>query len=90
MTQIRNARTAAEQTAVLRALKNDIVGHPLRKQHVVAGGIIEPVSRLILNKAGPRNDGKAHDHSFAARPLSEDESVRLQGLQILASIAMGQ
>jgi hypothetical protein len=90
MTQIRNARTAADQIAALRALKNDIVGHPLRKENAVALGILEPVTRLTFNKVGSRNDGKAHDHSFAARPLSEDEAVRLQGLQILASIAMGK
>ena len=90
MTQIRNARTAADQTAVLRALKNDIVGHPLRKQNAVVSGVLEPVIRLTLNTAGSRNGGKAHDYSFAARPLSEDELVRLQGLHILASIAMGR
>jgi armadillo repeat-containing protein 8 len=90
MTQIRNARSSAEQIVALRALKNDIVGHPLRKETAVALGILEPVIRLTINKGGNRNNGKAHDHSFAARPLGEDEAVRLQGLQIIASIALGK
>ncbi|KAG9236921.1 armadillo-type protein [Amylocarpus encephaloides] len=87
--QIRNARTPAEQTAVLRALKNDIIGHPLRKELAVASGVLPPVIHVASNPPGIRNDGKAHDHSFAAKPLNEDEVVRLQGLQIIASMALG-
>jgi hypothetical protein len=90
LNQIRSARSTAEQIGALKALKNDIVGHPIRKQTAVALGVIEPIARLTLNKAGSRNDGKGHDHSFASRPLNEDESLRLQGLQILASIATGE
>ena len=88
--QIRNARTPAEQTAALRALKNDIIGHPLRKESAVALGVLDPIVRVTSNRASIRNDGKAHDHSFAAKPLNEEETVRLQGLQIIASIALGQ
>ncbi len=89
VTQIRSARTATEQITILRSLKNDIVGHPLKKELAVTEGVLEPVVRLTFNKIGSRQDGKSHDHSFASRPLVEEELLRLQGLQVLASVALG-
>jgi hypothetical protein len=88
--QIRNARNATEQTAILRALKNELIGHPLRKEKVVAQGILDPIVRLVFDTRSSRNDGKSHDHSFATRPLNEEETVRLQGLHVLSSIALGK
>ncbi|KAF4625055.1 hypothetical protein G7Y89_g13115 [Cudoniella acicularis] len=89
VSQARNARNASEQIGVLRALKNEIVGHPLKKELAVAQGVLDPVVRLTASKTGSRQDGKSHDHSFATRPLGEEEMVRLQGLQVIASIALG-
>ncbi|PQE03177.1 armadillo repeat protein [Rutstroemia sp. NJR-2017a BBW] len=86
---IRNARNPAEQTDALRALKNEIVGHALKKEMVVTMGLVEPVVRMSFNKSTSKQDSKAHDHTFASRPLSEEEMVRLQGLQVLGSIALG-
>jgi hypothetical protein len=90
VTQIRNSRNTAEQIEVLRALKNEIVGHPPQKELVVTLGVLEPIIRLTFNKNGSRQDGKSHDHSFASRPLGEEEMVRLQCLQVIASIALGK
>lgn len=87
--QIRNARSPAEQIAALRALKNEIVGHPLKKELAVQLGVLDPVIRLTFSKSSNRQDGKGHDHTFATRALNEEEVVRLQGLQVLASIALG-
>ncbi|KAG4416152.1 hypothetical protein IFR04_010734 [Cadophora malorum] len=87
--QIRNARTPAEQILTLKALKNEIVGHPLKKELAITQGVLEAVVRLTFNKAGSRQDGKSHDHSFASRPLLEEEQLRLQGLQVVASVALG-
>ncbi|KAI6715547.1 hypothetical protein JHW43_001900 [Diplocarpon mali] len=87
--QIQNARTPAEQIVLLRALKNDIVGHPSKKESAVREGILEPLVRLTFNQKGNRQDGKANDHIFTSRPLLEEELLRLQGLQVLASVAMG-
>lgn len=87
--QIRNAKTSAEQISTLRALKNEIVGHPLKKESAVSQGVLEPVVRITYNKSAGKQDGKAHDHSFAARPMQEEELLRLQGLQVLASMALG-
>lgn len=88
--QIRNARNLTEQIAALRVLKNEIVGHPLKKELAVHLGVLDPVIRLTFSRTTSRQDGKGHDHSFASRALSEDEIVRLQGLQVLASIALGK
>ncbi len=88
--QIRNARNPPEQIGALRALKNEIVGHPLKKELAVHLGVLDPVIRLTFNKISSRQDGKGHDHSFASRALSEDEMVRLQGLQVLAIIPLGK
>jgi hypothetical protein len=88
--QIRNSRNTGEQIEVLRALKNEIVGHPPQKELVVTSGVLEPIIRLTFNKNIARQDGKSHDHSFASKPLSEEEVVRLQCLQVIASIALGK
>ena len=90
LAQIRNATNPTEQVVALRALKNELVGHPLKKEMAVALGALEPIAHLSSNKAANRNDGKSHDHTFAHRPLVEEEMVRLQGLQVLASIALGR
>ncbi|CAD6441369.1 3577dabc-5bcd-4574-8dd2-44c31b6cd35e [Sclerotinia trifoliorum] len=87
---IRNARTTTEQIANLRALKNEIVGHAPKKEMAVTMGLVEPVVRISFNKFNSRNqDWKAHDHSYAIRPLEEEEMVRLQALQVLGSLAYG-
>lgn len=88
--QLRNARNSAEQIVILRALKNELIGHHLKKETVVAQGILDPIVRLSFNNKSSRNDGKSHDHSFAARPLNEEEMVRLQCLHVISSIALGE
>src|SRR4051794_17609123 len=90
VSQIRNARNSAEQIATLKALKNELIGHPVQKESVVSSGVLDPIVRLVSNRTISRHDGKSHNHSFASKPLSEEETVRLQGLYILASIALGR
>ncbi|KAG0647989.1 hypothetical protein D0Z07_6018, partial [Hyphodiscus hymeniophilus] len=75
--QIRNARNTAEQIAILRALKNELIGHPLKKETAVAQGILDPIVRLSSNTRCSKNDGKSHDHSFTTRPLNEEETISL-------------
>jgi hypothetical protein len=89
-TQLKNSRTSEEQIAILKNIKNEIVGHPLKKESAVRQGILDLVVRLTYNKLGWSKDSKAHDHTFAPMRLNEEEIVRLQGLQILASIALGE
>jgi hypothetical protein len=88
--QIRNARSSSEQIVVLRALRNEIIGHPLKKELAVHQGVLDPIVRLILNKSSINQNGKAHDHGFAPRALVEEEMVRLLGIQVVASVALGK
>jgi len=88
--QIRNARNTTEQISVLKALKNHLIGHTAKKELAVASGVLDPVVRLVYNRPSSRNDSKSHDHTFASKPLGEEELVRLQGLYIIASIAAGR
>jgi len=88
--QLRTSKTPGEQNTILKNIKNAIVGHPLKKESAVRQGILDIVVRLTYNKSGRNLDLKAHDHMFAPRPLNEEEAVRLQGLQVLASIALGE
>lgn len=74
----------------LRGLKNDLVGHPLKKEMAVALGALDPIVHLTSNKQMSRNESKAHDRAFPHRQLAEGEMVRLQGLQVIASIALGR
>lgn len=87
--QIRNARNTAEQVAILRALKNELIGHPMKKEAVVRHGVLDPIVRLSFNTQSGRNDGKSHDHTFAVRPRNEEETVRLQALHVISSVALG-
>jgi hypothetical protein len=88
--QIRYAATPAEQVMALRGLKNDLVGHPLKKEMAVLQGALDPIVHLSTNRQMNRSESKGHDHTFAHRQLAEGEMVRLQGLQVLASIALGR
>jgi hypothetical protein len=90
ISRIRNARTTDEQIVTLKALKNELIGHPLKKQAAVASGVLDPIIRMTMNRTGTKSDGKAHDHTFASKPLTEDELVRLYGLQVIASITLGK
>lgn len=55
-------------------------------------GVLEPVVKILsLSRQPTRPNGKETSRSFvpAARPLSVEEDVRLQSLQLLASFANG-
>ncbi|KAH6688340.1 armadillo repeat protein [Plectosphaerella plurivora] len=87
---IHNARNCSEQVAALRSLKNDIVGHAQRKETWLVQGALEPVVALAQS---PRSSSKTASgkpgYSTDAQTLSDEESVRLQALQVLGSFASG-
>lgn len=90
LAQLRSARTLPEQTAALRALKNEIVGHVQRKEFWVSLGVLDPIVRTLASSRPPvKPNGKDTRFPLTQRPLSEDESVRLQALQLVASFANG-
>lgn len=81
-----------EQLSALRTLKNEIVGHDQKKEKWVENGIIEPVVTILeSSRSSPSTNGKDSSRGRIppSRPLTGEESVRLQALQILASLANG-
>lgn len=91
LSQIRNARTYADQASALRDVKNAVIGHPLKKEAIVELGVLDTIVRLTVNKNDGSQEGKCPETSPDSRPsdLNEEETVRLQGLQVLASLAIG-
>ncbi|SPJ87779.1 related to armadillo repeat protein [Fusarium torulosum] len=90
LAQLRNARSLPEQTAALRALKNEVVGHVQRKEQWVGLGVLDPIVGALTSSRSPvKPNGKDSRVLLTQRPLSDEESVRLQALQLVASFANG-
>ncbi len=90
LAQLRGAKTFPEQTAALQALKNEIVGHVQRKEEWVSVGVLDPIVRsLALTRSPIKMNGKATSQPTTIRPLSEEDGVKLQALQLLSSFASG-
>ncbi|ODA80936.1 hypothetical protein RJ55_03896 [Drechmeria coniospora] len=90
LAQLRSAKTQAEQTAALQALKNEIVGHIQKKEAWIAVGVLEPiVSALCPSRPSCKPNGKDACLQLLSRPLSEEDGVKLQALQLVASFANG-
>ncbi|KAG5971933.1 hypothetical protein E4U55_000986 [Claviceps digitariae] len=92
LAQLRNAKTLPEQAAALQALKNEIVGHVQKKEAWIGLGVLEPiVSTLVSNSPPSKANGKDAyvQLQLSTAPLSDEDTVRLQALQLVASFANG-
>ncbi|KAF9878581.1 armadillo repeat protein [Colletotrichum karsti] len=90
LSQILSARSYVEQTSALRALKNDIVGHAQKKELWAGLGVLEPVVKILNTARSPAKvNGKDTRPHGNPRWVNEEEAVRLQALQLLASFANG-
>lgn len=90
LAQLRNARSLPEQTAALRALKNEVVGHVQRKEQWIGLGVLDPIVGALTSSRSPvKPNGKDSRVLLTQRPLTDEESVRLQALQLVASFANG-
>ncbi|CCF37742.1 armadillo repeat protein [Colletotrichum higginsianum] len=90
LSQLLSARGFAEQTSALRALKNDVVGHAQKKEMWAGLGALDPVVEILNAARSPvKVNGKDTRPSASSRWLSEEETLRLQALQLLASFANG-
>jgi hypothetical protein len=90
LAQLRNAKSLPEQTAALQALKNEIVGHVQRKEAWIGLGVLEPIVRTLASSRSPaKPNGKDATIQLVSRPLSDEDSVKLQALQLVASFANG-
>lgn len=92
LASIQSARTYAEQTTALRSVKNEVVGHIQKQHRWVAHGVLEPIVVILLSARPPSklNGKSTRGYVAALRPLSEEEQVRLQAIQLLASFANGR
>lgn len=80
---LRNASASIdEQIAILRQLKNDIVGHPQRKELVVKQATVEPLVRVASSTGG-------HGGEEGAEGWSKADEARLQATLVLGSLAAG-
>ncbi|GJN74146.1 hypothetical protein PLICBS_008235 [Purpureocillium lilacinum] len=90
LAQLRSAKTYPEQTAALQALKNEIVGHIQKKEAWIGFGVLEPiVLTLSASRSPAKPNGKDARTQLVSRPLSDEDSVKLQALQLVASFANG-
>lgn len=91
LAQLRDAKTYPEQTAALQSLKNEIVGHVQRKEAWIALGVLEPIVTALSasSQSLPKLGGKDPAAQLLAKPLSIEDSVKLQALQLVASFANG-
>ncbi|KAK3946152.1 armadillo-type protein [Diplogelasinospora grovesii] len=91
LSHIRGARNYQEQLAALRSLKDEIVGHDQYKEEWVGYGVIKVIVRILqTTRSATRPSSKeSRGQAGQSRALSEDEVLRLQALQLLASFASG-
>lgn len=80
-----------EQLSALRTLKNDIVGHDQKKEKWIENGVIELVVKVLDCSRFPSstNGNDSRSRLPPSRTLTGEESLRLQALQILSSLANG-
>ena len=92
LAQLRSASSYPEQAAALRSLKNEIVGHTQKKESWVSAGVLEPVVRILSASNAPSKlNGKDRRSSTTpTRAPTEEETVRLQAVQALSTIASGK
>jgi hypothetical protein len=95
LAQLRDARSYTEQISVLKALKNNLVGHQDRKEVLLQSsstGCIEQIVRILATakSQGHQNGKNKHDPGLRTRRLGDEEEVRLQALCVIGSLAHGE
>ncbi|POR31868.1 Armadillo repeat-containing protein 8 [Tolypocladium paradoxum] len=90
LAQLRSAKTYPEQTAALQVLKNEVVGHIQKKEEWIGLGVLDPIVITLSSSRSPsKPNGKDARTQLVWRPLSDEDSVKLQALQLVASFANG-
>ncbi|EAQ83975.1 hypothetical protein CHGG_10379 [Chaetomium globosum CBS 148.51] len=89
LTQIQVARSYSEQATALRALRDEIIGHSQRKEQWIQNGVLELLVKILQNNGiSPRSSsGKERSRTGQSAGLSEEATVRLLSLQLVASFA---
>ncbi|KAI9170986.1 armadillo repeat protein [Paramyrothecium foliicola] len=91
LAQLRSAKTYPEQSAALQALKNEIVGHIQKKEAWIGMGVLEPIASALSssNRSPGKINGKDARFHLVSRPLSDEDAIKLQALQLVGSFANG-
>lgn len=95
LVELQNPESVAVQTAALRRLKNELIGHDQRKEAWVGWGIIPVLSRVLSFRrgsgkraaAGELNGSSEQGHKTGR---TEEEEACLQAVIILGSLAQGK
>ena len=87
---LRAATSPTDQIAALKQLKNSIIGHDQRKELAIRHSALEPLVRILTpSTAKPTGKRRRSSTTQALPPWSREDEVRVQAVQILASIAGG-
>ncbi|KJZ75603.1 hypothetical protein HIM_05066 [Hirsutella minnesotensis 3608] len=90
LAQLRSAKTYPEQAAALQVLKNEVVGHIQKKEAWISLGVLDPIVATLASSSSPsRLNGKDARNLLVTRPLSDQDNVKQQALQLVASFASG-
>lgn len=96
--QLKNSPSPAEQLAALKHLKNQIIGHPEKKETLVQHGLIDVLAQVLSNcvKTGSSqrdqsaNGSETPQASNGSASSAPAHDVHLQALHLIRSLAQGQ
>jgi armadillo repeat-containing protein 8 len=93
--ELQHPASSATQLAALKALKNELIGHELRKRAWVNYGIIPILSRILSSRrslSGKRATRELHGNGFqdGRGALSDDDASCLQAAVIVGILAHGR
>lgn len=91
--QLQSSESASSQVALLRTLKNELIGHDQRKETYVAAGIIPVLGQLLSTRRPGRVTGaESNGAALNQAPLyqnSDESEACLQAILIAGSLAQG-
>lgn len=98
LNRLLNATSVSEQTAALRALKNELIGHDQRKESWVNSGIVQILSRILESSLREEYEANKEVMSGGRRggnltgraSMTEEQELCLQAVIIMGSLAQGK
>jgi hypothetical protein len=93
--QLRTASTTSQRLAAIRRLKNDIIGHPDKKEAVIFGGGVELLVDLCKSRRlhGKNRSNDTEWTGLAGQPvgvtLEDDSQIQLQAIHVVSSLVAG-
>lgn len=91
LSELRSPSSSSSQIQSLRAVKNEIIGHVLKKQAWIESGIVPILSHILTSRQGLGKYPAEQEFSYVGkrgRLVDEDERC-LQGIIIIGSLAQG-